>query len=1226
MKKALTLLLVFLLSLSVFVACDFGQKPEQEQQQGGEVTPPAVEDNLQNAYDYVKLSYKDLKTTANNFEVFKQVTIEDQVFNITWTTNNEAITVTESEDGKFYVVNVPKATPGSVAINYTLSFSVQNKDGGDKKEGSFNLTVPEYRIYGYEEYLNAEAGDYLNVKGIVTGILSKSTNSDKENSIFIQDLNGKGGYYAYQLAEDPVTLGIAVGMTVEVGGYKKVHYGVHELTSPVATIVDETIKEATPLDLTDVFAAASGMDAPELVNTTGTLVSISGVTLLDYDSGNGYHNFQLENNKSYLRVSSSSNCITKDDGKAITEAFEDSFYYSATVTGIVTLYNNNFYLMPVSVDAFSNLQAQTVPADAKVNLALSKIKIPGMIQVAGDTALPTTFAGWTDLSITWEITEGDAATLSGNTLTVATVPTEAKTVALKATFTCGEVTDTKDYTVIVKPISTITIEEANNIGDNMAHNTYTEELYYIVGTVDSVANTQYGNLYIVDGDFTIYVYGTYDSTGKVRYDAMDPQPLKKDTIKVLSTIGKYNNDVQLKNAKVIEHTVHPDNVVNDEPIDDSFVPVRVDTPVLGTAYKFALNQATVGKFVYFNGTTNGFLGTSEKYTEGVDVTIKAVAGQDGAYTISFMDGTTEKFVEIYLNADNKARIRIETTATNYYTYDANLGVYVATFGTKSYYIGTYDTFTTFSASGTNYIANEGNFTAWFYTMVDTSAVSDADKVAAEKNDLTFTDRVEEAVSIDLPAAGKLYEDVLIEWAVATNAVATIVDGKLVVVLPEVDTEDVTVTLTATIKLGDVTETKEFTITVVAPASQPTPIADLIKTDSVAGNYKVAGTVIAVNDKSFLLQDATGAILVYLNTTPSVAVGDTITLEGTTTKYNETWQFDKTGINITKTGTTTVTHPNATVVDSTALDAFVAPINPAYVTVTGVLSVSGNYFNLIVDGATKQGSLTYLAGDLKTAATALNGKKITVTGYTTGISSGKYVNLMVTAVEEAVATDAEKVAIEKNALSIKTNFSSNETLTLPANGTNYTDVAITWTVDGVAATELAIVVGDVAQEIKLVATIKSGEVELTKEFAVKIASSNAIVPKTYTISNYEAGIQYATNEVHELDDNTTVTTDKAHFTTQLRLYSSSTNDSTAVIHSDIAVTSISVNAGNKVDDLAVYVSNDGDKWTQAGTISVTSTSYNDYTLDLGGSYNYIKLDVVGANQIRIASFTLTFAQN
>ena len=131
---------------------------------------------------------------------------------------------------------------------------------------------------------------------------------------------------------------------------------------------------------------------------------------------------------------------------------------------------------------------------------------------------------------------------------------------------------------------------------------------------------------------------------------------------------------------------------------------------------------------------------------------------------------------------------------------------------------------------------------------------------------------------------------------------------------------------------------------------------------------------------------------------------------------------------------------------------------------------------------------------------------------------------------------------------------------------------------------------------------------------------------YTFSDYTAGTQYAENEEHVLDGNTTMTTNKAHFTSDLRLYSSSTNDATAVIYSIQQVNKIAVNAGNKVDVLNVYACNDGSTWVLVGTISVTSTSYNDYELDLCGAYNYIKLDVAGSNQIRIKTMTLTVIKN
>ncbi|MDE6676233.1 MAG: hypothetical protein K2K12_00780, partial [Clostridia bacterium] len=65
----------------------------------------------------------------------------------------------------------------------------------------------------------------------------------------------------------------------------------------------------------------------------------------------------------------------------------------------------------------------------------------------------TTLATTTDakLAIKWELTDGaDVATLTGNKLSVAALPTEDKTVTLKVTVTCGTESQDKTVTVLVK--------------------------------------------------------------------------------------------------------------------------------------------------------------------------------------------------------------------------------------------------------------------------------------------------------------------------------------------------------------------------------------------------------------------------------------------------------------------------------------------------------------------------------------------------------------------------------------------------------------------------------------------------------------------------------------------------------------------------------------------------------------------------------------------------------
>ena len=136
-----------------------------------------------------------------------------------------------------------------------------------------------------------------------------------------------------------------------------------------------------------------------------------------------------------------------------------------------------------------------------------------------------------------------------------------------------------------------------------------------------------------------------------------------------------------------------------------------------------------------------------------------------------------------------------------------------------------------------------------------------------------------------------------------------------------------------------------------------------------------------------------------------------------------------------------------------------------------------------------------------------------------------------------------------------------------------------------------------------------------------------VTKSVTFSNYTAGTQYAANEKHDLGDGLVIYTTECHFTSELRIYSSSTHNGYVV--SDAlpgTITKMTFNAGNKVDILDIYGSNDGANWTKVGQVSVTSTSYKDYSLNFTGSYTRFKIDVNGGNQVRLKTMSVTYEKS
>mgnify|MGYP003299989450 CR=1 FL=1 len=165
----------------------------------------------------------------------------------------------------------------------------------------------------------------------------------------------------------------------------------------------------------------------------------------------------------------------------------------------------------------------------------------------------------------------------------------------------------------------------------------------------------------------------------------------------------------------------------------------------------------------------------------------------------------------------------------------------------------------------------------------------------------------------------------------------------------------------------------------------------------AGNAATKGTVVATYARGFLMSDATGSILVYLGSDKGFVAGDAVTVSGTTSVYGGLLQFGNTAV-VEKTGTATVEHPTATVMDGAAMDAYLAAPVVKYVEYTGTLTITDKgYYNVAIDGATTAtGSIQYPQDAIK--ANLTSGSVVKVTGYTIGVSSNKYVNTMAVKVE------------------------------------------------------------------------------------------------------------------------------------------------------------------------------------------------------------------------------------
>lgn len=196
------------------------------------------------------------------------------------------------------------------------------------------------------------------------------------------------------------------------------------------------------------------------------------------------------------------------------------------------------------------------------------------------------------------------------------------------------------------------------------------------------------------------------------------------------------------------------------------------------------------------------------------------------------------------------------------------------------------------------------------------------------------------------------------------------------------------TITINVAAKDNYKSASVSVTVIVTAG-PSSIADVI---SAAVNEPVytAGVVAQVNTKGFIITDGNDNINVYQNATPSVVNGQAVVVNGKRGEYsnvsqviNPTITAGETGQTVTRTELTTITGTNAT-----------GYTTNQYVSLTGVLTISGTYYNISINGSSTQGSLYSVSSDATfngVSLASMANKTVTVTGYVTG-STNNFLNI------------------------------------------------------------------------------------------------------------------------------------------------------------------------------------------------------------------------------------------
>ena len=513
---------------------------------------------------------------------------------------------------------------------------------------------------------------------------------------------------------------------------------------------------------------------------------------------------------------------------------------------------------------------------------------------------------------------------------------------------------------------------------------------------------------------------------------------------------------------VIKAGEHPDQPDQPDQPDTPEVVTPVDNVEVGKQYKLYVNQVKAGKELYFAGVMDGnFFGTTEDAAAATLVTVEAA---EGGYYLSFVDASgAKKYLDIYKNDSGKKAIGLVDAPTCVYVWNADVKTMFTTVESlsKTFYFGTYNTYTTISSSETSYVTGDNaanvdvsQFPMRFIavggsnpqpseaTIVDfsfTTYFNDNNLANGAQPQFIMLDEVVKYEVDGTSNCGKLYKS---DSGVAEARFYKSGSDKMIISVPEGVTLVKVTAVKGAKNYDDGAEVEleivDNKVTVVASDAnfnikslhveytgtpsgttpdpeQPQEVTYITVAEAKAGSnnveINVKGLVAGIYQRGFILEDNTGTILVYTNAVVSdLAIGDYVAVKGNKAVYptgSSAHQIaSPTYEKLTETPTYALAEAvvwTATEVDA-AWEGVVAktydlagPLVKMTVTMTSV----GSYYNATVEGSEQVLSFAY---PLETISAGLEvGKtyEVQVIPFSYSMKSGSpfYFNCMLLSAEE-----------------------------------------------------------------------------------------------------------------------------------------------------------------------------------------------------------------------------------
>ncbi len=289
----------------------------------------------------------------------------------------------------------------------------------------------------------------------------------------------------------------------------------------------------------------------------------------------------------------------------------------------------------------------------------------------------------------------------------------------------------------------------------------------------------------------------------------------------------------------------------------------------------------------------------------------------------------------------------------------------------------------------------------------------------------------------------------------------------------------TAIVTLTYTFGNEKVTKEVTVTQAGNLDVVNNISDITEVDVA---YSVRGTVVATNARGFVIGDGTGYVYYYKNGAPAQAVGDKVSISGTTGTYGKIIQFTSTATVAEAASSNYNNTPAATVI--TEVPDYTKEYHlSTYLQFEGKLTKNGS--NYLIALGEEQIQISYPTEAQQAELGELEGKTVQVKGYFSGINSSAKFTVMLEGVEEVITNDpfinAEDVELEYDATTGEIAF----TIDNPVTGTVLTASATADWITRVAVNGDKVIFATTANEgdADRTATITLAYGEVTKDVTV-----------------------------------------------------------------------------------------------------------------------------------------------